>query len=138
MTIHRDLNFWLNWEQRVIDYLEANWFQIDRNNTTAIHDFVITHNWARVNIELKTRRCEKDKYSETLIWANKLGESWNKFYKNWEETLFFFQFTDWLYFINPLDYLPRREYKKTRFDRWPADQSRGWIYFNTDNLNKIC
>jgi hypothetical protein len=89
-----------------------------------------------VSIELKTRRCESTAYEDTLIWSNKLGEAWNRFYKNWEETLFFFQFIDWLFYINALDYLPKREYKLQRWDRG-IDSKKGWIYFNLKDLIKI-
>ncbi len=137
MGFKTDYEFGVENEWRVIEYLESNWYVIHREwNPTSILDFKITHDWRNVNIELKTRRCTKDAYEDTLIGANKLGEAWNKFYSKWEETLFFFSYTDWLFYINPFDYTPRRSFVLQRWDRW-IDSAKGWLYYNTKDLKKI-
>lgn len=132
-----DYNFWIESEKKIVEYLNSIWFEITiPNSPTSILDFYITHNWIKVNIELKTRRCNKDDYKDTLIWANKLWEARNKFYKLWEETLFFFAYEDWLYYINPLDNIGRREYKLQRWDRG-IDSKKWWLYYNVEDLIKI-
>ena len=132
-----DYNFWIENEDRVIKYLKSQWYKIEKqNDSTSIHDFTITFQGKPVNIELKTRRCNKESYVDTIIWANKLACAWEKFYSKGEETLFFFSYEDWLYFINPFDYLPRREFKLQRYDR-KIDSPKWWIYFKTKNLKKI-
>lgn len=136
MGILEDLKFGEESEKKISDYLISIGYEVFSTKTTDIHDFVVSKNWKTVSIELKTRRCESTAYEDTLIWSNKLGEAWNRFYKNWEETLFFFQFIDWLFYINALDYLPKREYKLQRWDRG-IDSKKGWIYFNLKDLIKI-
>lgn len=133
-----DYNFGVESEVKIIEYLEWLWYKVEApTTTTSIHDFIIyTEKWNKVNIELKTRRCNKDAYEDTLIWANKLWEAWNKYYKSWEETLFFFAYEDWLYYLNPFDITPRREFKLQRWDRG-IDSKKGWLYYNTDSLIKI-
>lgn len=135
--ISKDYSFWIENEEKVIDYLEWAWYKVERTKSkTSIHDFFITHLDKKVNVELKTRRVTVDKYSDTLIGANKLGEAWNRFYKKGEETLFFFSYTDWLFYINPFELIPRREFKLQRYDRW-IDSAKWWIYYNTKDLKKI-
>jgi hypothetical protein len=136
MSIEKDLKFWTLNELEVKKYLESIWYNVKVTDLTNIHDFIITKNKIKVNVELKTRRCDKDKYPDTLIGANKLWLAWDLFYKNWEETIFFFKFTDWLYYINPLDYLPKREYKLQRWGRG-IDKEKWWIYYQVKNLIKV-
>lgn len=136
-TFREDHSFGVENEKIVIEYLEKLWYNIEKNDKMSIHDWRITHEWRAVHIELKSRRCGCLDYDDTLIWANKLGEAWSKYYSDWEETLFFFSYTDWLYYINPLDSLPRRDYLLQRWDRWKFDKPKWWIYFNTKDLKKI-
>lgn len=134
-----DYSFWINKEEEIVTYLESLWYSIESNWKTSVHDWRITNEWRTVHIELKSRRVECLKYDDTLIWANKLGEAWNKYYKDWEETLFFFSYTDWLYYINPLNIIPNnREYKKFRWDRWEFDKPKWWVLYNVRDLKKIC
>lgn len=132
-----DYSFWVDNEWKIVEYLRKLWYEVETNHETSIHDWKITNNWRAVHIELKSRRCARDAYKDTLIWANKLGEAWNKYYSKWEETLFFFSYTDWLFYINPLDYLPRRDYVLQRWDRWDFDKAKWWIYFDTKDLKNI-
>lgn len=137
MGFKKDYNFGVENEEKVIAYLKSAWYTVEESkDDMSIHDFKITHNWNKVNIELKTRRCNKDTYEDTLIGANKLGEAWNKFYSKGQETLFFFSYEDWLYYINPFDYIPKREYKLQRWDRW-IDSAKWWLYYKTEDLKKI-
>jgi hypothetical protein len=133
-----DHSFWVKNEKLIIGYLESLWYKIERNNKTDIHDWRITKGWATVNVELKTRRCNYNDYEDTLIWANKLWEAWNKYYLNWECTLFFFSYTDWLFYVNPLETLPNKiEYKKFRWDRWEFDKPKWWLLYHIDSLTRI-
>lgn len=133
----KDYILWIDNEDKVIKYLESVGYNIQRNGDTDIHDFIILNSKGKpVNVELKTRRCTKDKYEDTLIWANKLAEAWKKYYSEGEETLFFFSYTDWLFLINPLEYIPRRDYKLQRWDRW-IDNPKGWLYYDTKDLKKV-
>lgn len=133
-----DYSFGVESERVVMEYLKKLWYNIEIDeNKMSIHDWKITHEWRAVNVELKTRRCNHNTYDDSLIGANKLGEAWKKYYSKWEETLFFFSYTDWLFYINPLDALPRREYTTQRWDRWDFDRAKGWIYFQTSELKKI-
>ena len=136
MGILEDLKFGEESEKKISDYLVSIWYEVTSTKATDIHYFVVSKWGTNVSVELKTRRCESTAYTDTLIWSNKLAHAWDRFYKNWEETLFFFQFTDWLFYINALDYLPKREYKLQRWDRG-IDWKKGWIYFNLTDLIRI-
>jgi len=132
-----DYNFWIEWENKILQYFIDIGYKVQRNGITEIHDFIITNKSdIPIHIELKTRRCTVSQYEDTLIGANKLWEARNKYYSSWEETLFLFQYEDWLYYINPLEFLPRKEYVLQRWDRW-IDKKKGWIYFKTSDLKKI-
>lgn len=138
MSFKKDYDFGTWNEIKILEYLKGRGYIIEaKDDKMSILDFVMSAEGKKVNIELKSRRCDKDTYPDTLIGANKLAEAYNKFYKNWEETLFFFSYKDWLYYINPLNYIPRREYKLQRWDRW-IDKPKWWLYYLTNNLEKIC
>lgn len=133
-----DLALWESSEDLLLKWFERNWYTIRRSeNPNAILDFTLEHNWKNVHLELKTRRCNKADYEDTVIWANKLAEAWSKFYSYWEETLFLFQYLDGLYYISPLDVVPRRQHTLMRWDRWWIDKPKGWIFYKTENLIKI-
>ena len=135
----KDYTFWKENEKRVVEFLSAEGYTVvAHEDEMAIHDlFILNAFWKKVNVELKTRRVAKDTYPTTLIWANKLWEAWNKFYKNGEEMLFFFSFTDGLYFLSPFDHVPEeRVFKLQRYDRG-IDNEKGWLYYSVDNLIKI-
>ncbi len=137
MNFKEDYKFWTENEIKILEYLKSRGYKIEaKEDKMSVLDFVMDKDGKNVNIELKTRRCNRDTYKDTLIWANKLAEAYNKFYKNWEETLFFFSYKDWLFYINPFDSIPRREFKLQRWDRW-IDKPKWWLYFNTLNLKKI-
>lgn len=131
-----DLSFWKESEKLIIKAFEEMWYKVDINWATSIHDFKFMKKGVITNVELKTRRCSKEQYPDTLIWANKLWEAWNKFYTNWEETIFLFKYTDWLYHINPFDFVPRREHKLQRRDRG-IDKKKWWLYYETEDLKEI-
>ena len=125
-------------EERVVAYLESLWYKIERNEKMSVHDFIIVWDKGKaVNVELKTRRVAYWDYDTTLIGANKLAEAWKKYYSDWEETLFFFSYTDWLYLVNPLEVIPfNKEYKLARWDRG-IDKPKGWLYYHTKDLKKV-
>ena len=131
-----DLEFWKESEIKTKNIFKEMWYEVEETEQLAIHDFVFKKNWVRLNVELKTRRCKKNTYDDTLIGANKMWEAWNKFYSKWEETIFLFQYEDWLFFINPFDHTPRREYMLQRWDRG-IDKKKGWIYFKCDDLIEV-
>lgn len=134
----KDYNFWIEWEEKILRYLQKEWYKVHKTENVAIHDFVVTNEQnIPIHIELKTRRCTASQYEDTLIGANKLGEARNKYYLNWEETLFFFLYEDWLYYIKPLEILPRKEYILQRWDRGNTDKKKGWIYYRSSDLIKI-
>lgn len=136
MWILDEIQFGEEAEKAVEQYLLSIWYEVERTPWMAIHDFVIKKDNKIVSVELKTRRCSINTYPTTLIGANKLWEAWNRYYATWEETLFFFLFDDWLYYINPLSYIPDRQFKLQRFGRW-IDKAKWWLYYNTNELIKI-
>jgi len=137
MTFLEDYSFWIESEEKIIQWFISNGYTVERNDKTAIHDFSFSFKGRKVNVELKTRKCLSSSYPDTLIGANKMGEAWNKFYTEGEETLFLFAFDDGLYYIAPLNYLPRKEFKLQRWDRGWIDKPKGWVYFETKDLIKI-
>lgn len=121
-----------------MEYLKSLWYNIEENKETSILDWRITHEWKTVHIELKSRRCKHSDYDDTMIWENKLINAKEKFEKNWDETLFFFSYTDWLYYINPIQNEPDRlETRMGRYDRLGFDKPKPWIFYNVDRLKKI-
>lgn len=133
-----DLKFGEESEDDVKSLLEKQGYTVEKTSKTSITDFFLTKKVGRKEIryhaELKTRKCERSLYPDTMIGANKLGEAWNLFYREWVETLFLFKFTDWLYSYNPLQ-IYRTEFKAWRWDRGSIDWKKGWIYINNKDLN---
>jgi len=134
-----DLSFWEKKEETFVSILTKEWWtEIKRKGKMNVHDYIATSpKGEKFSLELKTRRCEKNQYDDALIWANKLAEAWSLYYKEWLTTLFVFQYVDWVFYINPLDYSPRREFKLQRFDRGNVDNKKGWIYFKTELIQPI-
>lgn len=142
LKLKTDLSFGEGKEDVIIKQLEAKGWIIDRGNKTSIIDF-----YARKKnedgrkkdkvyyIELKTRRNWKADYNDTMIGANKMAEAWNKFYKEWIETIFLFSFTDGDYYYNPIKE-HRTEYRAGRWDRGSIDQKKGWLFINNNFLKK--
>ena len=137
--LKHDLAYWEAKEDTVIEKLEKAWWtEVEKTGKMNVHDYkAIDNEWTRWSLELKTRRCEKEQYSDTLIWANKLAKAWEIYYKTGVETLFLFQYTDGLFYLNPHNHSPRREFKLQRWDRGGVDDKKGWLYYNTNNLKKL-
>ena len=134
-----DLSFWFASEEETIKVLEELWLTVEQTSQSDILDYIIKDSqWNTINIELKTRRNEKEAYDTTLIGANKLAEAYNSFYKKGVITLFLFKFTDGLYYLNPLTIAPDElAYKVVRWDRGKIDGKRGWLYYKTKHLKLI-
>ena len=136
-SFKKDYDFWIESENKILAHLNKAGYKIEpHKEEMSVLDFIMTADDKKVNIELKTRRCTKDAYVSTLIWANKLSEAWNKFYKHWEETLFLFSYMDWLYYINPFDFIPKRDFRLQRWDRG-INSAKWWLYYDTKNLKEI-
>jgi len=136
--LRSNLSHWEESEDNIKTKLERLGFSVTDTNKTAIHDFLIERNWITYSVELKTRNCERLTYQDSMIGANKLAEAWQKWYKDWIETLFLFQYTDGLYYVAPLKWeTPRKDYKAWRFDRGKIDWKKGWIYYKTAELINI-
>ncbi len=123
-------------EDSVIIKLEKAWWtEIEKTGKMNVHDYTAMDKNGRAwSLELKTRRCLKEQYEDTLIGANKVGKAYDLFYKEGKETLFLFQFTNGLYYLNPFDVSPRREFKLQRWDRGGIDNKKWWLYYHTDEL----
>lgn len=132
--ITKDLDYWLDKEKELIEVFTTLWYELTETSLTDILDFTLLHNWNKVNVELKSRRCSREAYPDTMIWANKLAEAYKKFYTDWEETLFIFNYDDWIYYVNPFTTTARIEYKKFRWDRWGFDKPKGYLFYNTNEL----
>jgi len=138
-TFSGDLAYWESAENSIKAYLEGKWLKVEMTDRTAITDFEIEDkNGTRYHIELKTRRNKKDKYATTMIGANKLEKAEKLFKEKGERTFFYFQFTDWLYYVDPLaqDYCDR-EVKRGRWDRGKFDKPKDYIYYDVTKLKKI-
>lgn len=128
-----DLSFGESSEGYVKKALEDKGYTVETTSKTALTDFIISKDWVSYHAELKTRKCERSTYSDTMIWGNKLAEAWNLFYKTGQETLFLFKFTDWLFSYNPIEEY-RTEYRSGRWDRGWIDKKKGWIYIDNNKL----
>ena len=133
-----DYKFWVDKERDIGEMLEQKGYIIwEAHKTTDIHDISFSK-WKNLySWEIKSRRNTKDQYEDTMIGANKLEEAWWRYYKEWVETIFFFIFTDWIYFLRPFECIPRIEYKAGRWDRGAIDRKKGWAYFATASLINI-
>ncbi len=131
-----DLKFGEESEDDVKSLLEKQGYTVSKTSKTSLTDFFLTKGKKKYHAELKTRKCERNLYPDTMIGANKLWEAWNLFYKDWVETLFLFKFTDWLYSYNPLQ-VYRTEFKAWRWDRGGVDKKKGWLYINNEELNEF-
>lgn len=134
-----DHSFWIENEKVVTEYLEILWYNIVRSDdATSIHDWKITNEWKSVHVELKTRRCSSLDYPDTMIGENKLEKAREIFEEKWEHTLFFFSYTDWLYYIDAINNPPDRyEVRKGRYDRWGFDKPKAWVFYKIENLKKV-
>lgn len=138
MWLIEDLDFWNSAEKEVKEMFELYWRKVIVQNPTSILDFkIIDKNWNEVFIEIKTRRNEKDKYEDTMIWLNKLIEAYKRYNDSWIYTLFVFKFTDWIFIINPFLVLPRFDFRRGRYDRGNIDKVKWWCYYRTEILKKF-
>lgn len=135
----KDQEFWTAGEKELEWVLTKLWLKFTSTSDLDILDFeVYTEKGERIYLELKTRRCEKDTYKDTMIWVNKLTEAYSRYNKEWAKTLFLFKFTDGFYFINPFEWkLPRFSYWLWRFDRLGFDKPKGHIFYGREDLIKI-
>ena len=131
-----DYSFGTNKEDVVISELNTLGYEVEKEWKTSIHDLKFSKDWISYSWEIKTRRCDKDTYPDTLIGANKLWEAWNKYYSSWVETIFFFVYQDWIYYIRPFEHIPRKDFLLQRWDRW-IDSKKWWIYYDTKDLINI-
>lgn len=135
MDINRDLLFGEQNEQEVVDIFIDLWYKIISTDREDILDFKLIDSQDReIWLELKTRRCYKNTYPDTMIWLNKLIEAYRRYDRDWTYTLFLFNFHDWLYYINPFYILPRFDFKKWRQDRGEVDKEKWYIYYETKHL----
>ena len=133
--LKEDLTFGLWAEKKVKEMFESIWFEVISTSLTDLLDFQLKKDNITYHCELKTRRFEKDKYPTTLIWANKIAEAYKRYYYSWEQTLFLFWFTDWLYWLNPFKVSPHEiEYKKFRWDRGDIDKPKWWFLYHINDL----
>ena len=134
-----DIAFGEKAEDTVITLLrEQGWTEIEKTGKMNVHDYRATNSeWTKFSLELKTRKCTKEQYEDTLIGANKMAKAYELFYKEGIETLFLFSFTNGLFYLNPFDHSPRREYKLQRFDRGGVDSKKWWLYYDTTSLKEI-
>lgn len=133
-----DFNYWLLKELDIAEYFRNFWRNIIPTKDTDVLDFRIEDkNWNNIWLELKSRRCKKDTYPTTMIWLNKLIETYKRYNDNWEYTLFLFNFEDWLYFINPFLSFPEFDYKQGRWDRGSFDKKKGYCYYLVEDLKLI-
>lgn len=134
-----DYTYWTKKEEIIKELLEKEWFTVELSESkTSLHDLTFSKGkTASFTGEIKSRRVEKNKYKDTLIGANKLAEAYAAYYKDGVEPIFFFIYTDGIYYLNPFDCLERREYKLQRWDRGWIDKKKGWLYFNTEDLINI-
>lgn len=125
-------------EIKLAEQLEKLWRKVEQQSKNSILDFkLFDKKWREVLVELKTRKAEKDKYPDTMIWLNKLIEAYKKYDESGVYTLFMFQFTDWIYWVNPFFALPRFDYLQWRWDRWGFDRKKGYIYYPTAELEPL-
>lgn len=134
-----DKHFGDVWEKELESLFNDMWLEVTPTSETDILDFkLINKNWDRVFVELKTRRCEKGTYPDTMIWINKLVEAYDRYNRDWAKTFFVFKYNDWIYFIDPFEHLPARfDYRKWRYDRWEFDKPKWWCYYHTSQLIPI-
>ena len=72
----KDYDWWVLNENEVFWILEGKWYNVvPEENKSSIHDFSFSK-WAKkYSGEIKSRRCNKNTYTDTMIWANKLSEA---------------------------------------------------------------
>jgi len=136
--LQEDLEFWKLSEGELSSLLKDYGRTVEATPDTDILDFkIIDKHWKEVWLELKTRRCDKSTYPDTMIGINKLIEAFKRYNDDGLFTLFLFKFTDWLYYINPFLNLPRFDYRKGRYDRLWIDSEKWWCYYLTEDLKKL-
>lgn len=134
----KDLEFWERSEENIGDMFVKLGRRIERTEGTDILDFKLIDKKGReVWMELKTRRCKKDDYPDSMIGMNKVVEAFKRYDKSWLYTIFLFKFTDWLYYVNPFFVLPRFDYKAWRWDRGWFDKKKWYAYYNVSDLKLI-
>lgn len=132
-NVKKDLDFGKQKEDKNLILLRS---VIDENlQKSASNFYVIDFSSKDCYIELKSRRCEKDKYSDTMIGINKIEFA----KKSDKPTYFCFCFTDGLYSWKyddkeALDAITYRE--GGRWDRG-FNEKKEYAYIKCDYLKKI-
>lgn len=133
-AFRKDEAFGLSLEDRVKEHLESKWRNVETTNKTSVIDFVITKGKEKKYIELKSRRCSSKTYPTTMIGLNKLIKAHKIYDTSWYTTLFFFSFTDWLFYLNPQKCLPKYERKAWRWDRGGFDKKKWYCLYDIQDL----
>ena len=133
-----DESFWIEWEKRLQENLEKIWLKVKATSKTDLLDFdIVDSKGNKVWLELKSRRCKKDAYPDTMIWINKLIEAYKRYNDNWQKSLFVFKYEDWIFYLDPFEVIPRFDYRMWRWDRGDFDKPKGWCYYPVNELSAL-
>jgi len=99
VNFENDYNFGEIQETLIKKKLETKWGELIQTGRWDKYDFINN----KYNIEVKSRKCDYNNYSTTLLTCNKIVEEPNK------KLYFVFNFTDGIYYIR---------YKKELFDKF--------------------
>jgi len=131
--LNKDLKFGLQKEDENLTLIRT---AIDSNlQKTSNNFFVIDFSSKDCYIELKSRRCQKDTYPDTMIGLNKV-----EFAKKSEKpTYFCFSFTDGLYYWKYDEEEAKEAVEYRSGGRWDRgkDETKPYAYIKCSFLKKI-
>lgn len=128
-----DINFGKISEKEIYEILKNKYPDIESTSDYSIFDFVSQNQ--KLNIELKTRRNESNKYPTTMIGLNKIKKCNDPDMMY----LFIFKFTDEILFIRYNEEIFNKfEIKKSgRYDRKKSGELSNYIYIPITSLSSL-
>lgn len=130
-----DLEFGISAEDEIKELLEHK-FNCGLNKQSKYSCFDYVSNCENIYIELKTRRCNFDKYPDTMIGYNKVKKSIS-LVNSGKKVYFIFKFEDGIYYYN-FEGIINLKWVRTggRYDRGRIEKNE-YYYIPTELLIKI-
>ena len=130
----QDRLFGFDQEEKLKEIIEKHLdIELERTDKSCVYDFV--NEEKKILIELKSRRCGKNKYKSTMISCHKIGELLKKVEEGYTIYLFF-NFCDKICYYELKEYNEKWVSISGRFDRY-RDELNNYYFIPIEELTDL-